>query len=206
MAKVDVTTLVSTLANGASDATTVSDYYDDIVEEIGRGMLPGILSITDASFVQAVVDTRTYTLPTDAIRPLMVMYDDTQLGDDMAAQAADVDAQWRSSRGQPIAFVRTDETVRTIALVPTPDHTGDDPTGLTPFDTSGFPAGNLTFIYTDRGPDFQADEELGIALFIMSREFRRDSDHCDGELADMAAKLGDLLLRAVHTPNPCGSV
>lgn len=200
MAKADVTALVSTIANGASDATTVSDFYDDVIEDIGRGVFPGVLSITSAAFVAAVADTRTYTLPTAAIRPLAVIYDDMELAEDEAMQAADVDAVWRALRGKPLAYVRTDETVRTIALVPTPDVSGASITGLTPFDNTGFPTGNLTVLYTDRGPDFTADEELPVALLVLSREFRRDSDHCDTDLADMAAKLGDLLLRGVHTP------
>jgi hypothetical protein len=200
MAKADVTTLVSLLSNGVTNATTVSDYYDDVVEEVGRGVFQGVLSTTDAAFVQTVAHTHTYTLPAAAVRPLLVVYDDTQLAEDEAAQAADVDARWRTTRGKPIAFVRTDEEIRTIALVPTPDVSGADPTGLTPFDNTGFPVGNLTILYTDREGVFAADEELPVALFIMSREFQRDSDHCDGELSNMAAKLADLLLKGVHSP------
>lgn len=203
MAKADVTTLVSTLSTGTADATTISDYYDDFIQELGRPAFAGVLSLTGATFVQAVDGTIVYTLPAAAVRPLIICHDRTQLGEDTQETAAALDEAWRSSRYKPLSFILSDESHRTFAVAPVPDATGADPTGLTPFDSTAPPANNFTIIHTDTGPDVHYDEELPVALILLAREWGRDSDHCDREGAQIVGQIGLALLQLLHLSEVC---
>jgi hypothetical protein len=171
MAKADVTSLVSSLANAQSDATAVSSYYDRIVFEHGMQRE----SLTGAAYVAVVSGTTNYSLPTSAIRGVGFFYDEVWLYPEDNRGAETVDPYWRSRLSEPRAVLFENTDSDTFDIVPGPIRAGAAVGGATPFTT--FPADNLTVIYTNNAADVQPWEELMVACDILAREFARDSDH-----------------------------
>ena len=189
MAKADVLQLVADLSNSRADATVCGDYYDQLVDEMGRSKLE---SLVNAELAAVVAADGSYSFPTNAIALLAVIFDDKQL---MQASEMDVETSddlWRETQGTPICFVIEDEDARVIQLYPTPARAGDTIGGSTPF-VLPHPAGNLTYIYTERRSTEHAYETLWMALEILAREFARDSNHQDLKFSAAARAFANVL-------------
>lgn len=195
MPQADVLNLVNTLSVGLRDSTAASNFYTRIVQEHGRLRE----SLTNAAYVAATTGTVNYTIPTAAIRPLAVFYDDRWLFPEDKRGADVHDPYWRNRQGDPFAVVFEDVTARTFDVLPVPARTGATIGGTTPF--TGFPADNFTVIYTNAATDVQPWEELLVATEILSREFARDSDHQDTEAAAIWRQITDTLLELVDGAN-----
>lgn len=195
MAKADVLQLVADFSNSRADQTQAGDYYDQIIDEMGRG---NVESLVNASLQAVTAGDGSYTFPTATIMPLAIIYDDKQLMrlGEMEVEAAD--ALWRETQGTPIGYVVEDEDTRTIQLYPTPINSGDTIGASTPF-VLPHPQGNLTYIFTERRATAHAWEELWLALEILAREFARDSDHQDIHFSKTCRGLA-LILRAMISP------
>jgi hypothetical protein len=195
MAQVDVLNLVNSLSVGLRDSTASSNFYTRIVQEHGRLRE----SLTDAAYVAGVAGTVNYTIPTAAVRPLAVFYDDLWLFPEDKRGADVHDPYWRDRRGDPFAIVFEDATARTFDALPVPARNGAAIGGDTPF--TAFPADNFTVIFTESATDVQPWEELLVATEILSREFARDSDHQDTEAATMWRQIADTLLGMIDGEN-----
>jgi len=198
MSRATTIALANTLMDSLGDTTQLGSYYDDVVLELGRGVLPGVVALVGAGFVAGVADTGTYTWPTTAIRVLAVAYDTRQLAEAMAGEADLFDREWRSTRGVPIAYVTADENQRVSRLVPVPAVSGVALGVDTPFTWTAWPGENVTFIYTEQRTDVHLDEELAVALEIMAREYSRDSNHHDPVAAAIAKQLSTLFFRSIY--------
>ena len=201
MSRATTITFAASLANPnitITDATKLGDYYDEAVRELGLGVLvPGAVSLTGAEFVAAVEGQAEYDWPTTALKILYVLYDRSQLSFAATDEALLYDEEWRNLRGVPISFLTADQDQRTIAVVPTPEVDGQTVGVLTPY--TGFPAENLTFIFTEERDDVHSDEELPLALTILTRELSRDSDHTDQNTAAVAAAMGAMFWKLCHS-------
>lgn len=201
MSRATTITLAASLANPnatITDATKLGDYYDEAVRELGLGVLvPGAMSLTGAEFVAATEGEDTYTIPTTALKLLYVFYDRSQLSFAATDEALIYDEEWRNARGVPVSFLTADQDQRTIAVCPTPDVDGQTIGVTTPF--TGFPSENLLFIYTEERADVATDEELPLALTILSRELARDSNHTDQNTAMLAAALAAMFWKMCHS-------
>ncbi len=186
MAKADVLQLVADLTDGLADQTVAGETYDDVVVELG--MKPNE-SMTGAQYVATTSGTSQYSYPTTTLRLLGLMHDakTLQISDINEAQA--YDKQWRTTRGEPLAWLIEQESRRTFTLVPVPNRTGATVGVATPFTT--FPEGNVTAIYTENRTDVHPWEELYVALVVAERELSRDSDHTDLQLAEALGKLAE---------------
>lgn len=196
MAKADVLALVDTLSDDTATAVTIDEFYDDVVFEMAQGIFPGP-SLTNAAYVEVVAGTSHYEMPDDAVRELAIIHDHKDLLRDERQGAEISDKDWRSSLGEPAAYVTGDEDQDFIALVPVPDVSGDTVGVATPF-IPPFVRGNLTIIYTEERDDVHLDEELPLALEILAREMARDSDHHDGDMSKAVKKLAGLLFGLIH--------
>lgn len=186
MAKADVLQLVADLTDSLANQTVAGELYDDAV--IALGMMPNE-TMTGAAYVQVTSGTSQYTYPTTALRLLGIMHDakTLQISDINEAQA--YDKQWRTNRGEPLAWLIEHESRRTVTLVPVPNRTGATVGAATPFTT--FPEGNITALYTENRTDVHPWEELYIALVVAARELARDSDHTDLQLSEAFDKLAE---------------
>ena len=200
MAKADVLSLVTTLSTGLRDATVADDYYDRIVFEHGLRRT----SLTNAAYVAGVVDTLTYTLPTEAIRLIASFYDSRWLYRETNEGVQQFDEHWRSRPGFPVAFTPDTEDVDNIDLVPRPQISGETIGVATPFTT--FPRHNVTVVYTANLTDVQPWEELATAAEILAREFGRESDHQDLDASKAWRGLSQILFEVIDnaqdTPKP----
>lgn len=198
MAKADVIALAEDFAGTRSDSATLSDataidrYYADIVRELGLTAESSV----NASFVAAVAGTATYSLPTAAVRLLALIYDDADLRPTTRRALEAYEHDWRTRKGRPRSFVTQDEDVRTVRLVPVPDRNGETIGASTPF-AGAFPGNNLTFVYADNVTDVLPWDELWTALDITAREFARESDHFDAEVADTFQKLATIVRQMI---------
>lgn len=198
MSRATTITLANTLMDNLGDTTQLGQFYDDIVFELGRGLFPGVVSLTGAGFVAGVGGTATYSFPSTAIRVLGVCYDANQLAEAGPAEADFFDVYWRRTRGRPVSFATADEDQRIVRLLPIPAHDGNTIVG-TPFTWTTWPSENLTFIYTENRADVHLDEELAIALEMCAREYSRDSNHHDMAAAQVARQLSKLFMALSHT-------
>lgn len=196
MPQTDVLTLVSSLAVAQSNATTVDNYYDRIVQEhaLSRGTL------TNAAFVAVVAGTFDYSFPTAALRGLTFIYDDIQLYREDKRGAEQIDDLWRVRRGEPRSVLFEDQQGRSFSLVPVPSRSGATIGASTPF-TGAFPIDNATVIYADEAVDVHAWEELAQACEILAREFGRDSDHTDAQSETAWRQLADFLFSVIDKAN-----
>jgi hypothetical protein len=199
MSRATTITLANTLANSEADTTKLGDYYDEAVRELGLGVLvPGAVSLTGAEYAAGVEGQAEYDFPATALKLLYVLYDRSQLAFAQTDEANLYDEEWRNMRGVPVSFLTADQDQRTIAVIPTPDVDGQSVGLNTPFTTT-FPGENLTFIYTEERDDVHSDEELPLALTILSRELSRDSNHADGNAAQLAAAIAAMLWKMCHS-------
>lgn len=186
MAKADVLQLVADLTDSLANQTVAGELYDDVVYEMG--MRPNE-SLTGASYVATTQGTSQYSYPTSALRLLGLMHDAKTLQISDIGEAQSYDRQWRTTRGEPLAWLVEQESRRTFTLVPVPNYTGSTVGVATPFTT--FPAGNVTAIYTETRTDVHPWEELYVALVVAARELARDSDHTDLQLSEALSKLAE---------------
>lgn len=200
MPNATISTMVTDLATVTVDATAVNNYEDEIIFELSRGAFPGCLVQTGASFTQAIKNQGTYSLPTvDSARTvLMLMFDTTQLARSRKDEGWMLDPAWRTSpKSKPLAYVTDPENRTDYTLIPPPNTTGDDPTGITPLDET-FPSLDITVVYAKTDLTFATgpyrDILLPIAFETLSRELGRDSDHQDKVASDVASKLADFFL------------
>jgi hypothetical protein len=196
MAKADVTSLVSQLATGQSDATAVSSYYDRIVQEHGRSRG----TLTDAAFVAIVAGTSSYARPSAALSMLAFFYDDLWLFRERKQGVEQVDDLWRVRRGEPRAVMVDDQSSATFSLVPVPSRSGATIGVSTPF-SGAFPSDNVTVIYAAAPVDVHPWEELAQTCEILAREFGRDSEHADEQSRVAWRQLATLLWLIVDRVN-----
>ena len=191
MAKADCTALVATLAVSVNDSTATTQYYVDVVEELGFEYAP----LTGAAYVATTQGTKNYTLPTAAQRGLAFFYDDNQLYFADKNELAASDENWETRQGSPIVITFDHTDQRTFDIVPVPDQAGDAIGASTPFTAD---IGNvITVIYANNPDDVHSWEELPVALEILSREFARDSAHKDENAAKAWKGLAELFYQLV---------
>lgn len=177
MAKADVLALVQTLALGVTNADEISNYYDEIVREIGFGE---VLVATDTIATQA--GDPFYVFAKDNINTLEVHFNHAgRLSPETGvALRASQGVDWRVKRGTPSAFTQDQTSSNDLRLFPIP---------TTP--------GELTVIQTVEFDDILEYLELPVALEICHREFVRESGHQDVEFAIVARALSQFFFNLI---------
>lgn len=176
MAQADVLTLVDDLSLGQANATEAAIFYAEIIRELGFFEL---LTSTETIVQQA--DVNTYELATSTIMD-MEYYNSTGFltKADGKGLGSVFGSDWRNRKGSPIAISQDQEDESAFRLVPAP--LNDD---------------TITIIRTETRTDVPSWLELPIAFEILSREFQRESDHQDTELATTCKLTATLLFNLV---------
>lgn len=176
MSKATILTLVSDMSLAQSNATEVSIIYDEVIRELGF-----VEVLTSTELIAVTGGTSTYALAPLNIRGLefylstgfLTMSDGRGLG-------ALFGSDWRNRTGAPVAYTYDDETSGDFRLVPAP--VSDD---------------ILTVIRTDARQDIPTWLDLPVTFEILAREYLRESDHQDIELATLCKAMADLLFNMV---------
>lgn len=174
--KTNITTLVSDLSLSQSNTTEAGVFFDEIIRELGFiEILTGTenISITsgDADYKLAPFTVR--ALEFNSSNGFLADTDDQGLGSLFGAS-------WRSKVGTPQAVNMEEEDDDTFRLVPKPNF--DDI--ITVIRTE----------YRDEIPDWL---DLPVTFEILSREFQRESDHQDIELANLCKQIATLMFNLV---------
>lgn len=176
--KADVLALTQTLCLDVADADEISQYYDEIIRELGFGEV-----IVETDIIETDANQPFYTFSHESLNILEVHQD--QAGrlspENGNALRASQGASWRLKRGTPSAF--------------TQDQTNSDDLRLFPIPTS---PGELTVIQTVEVDDILEYLELPIALEICNREFLRESGHQDVEFAVVSHALSQFFFNLVR--------
>jgi hypothetical protein len=192
MAQADVLQLVTDIADGLNDTTACTNYYGDVVFLMG---LDPDGTIVNCTTFDPGLGTLDVSLPANSITTLVLIYDRVHLSKTTLLGAAAWDTQWATTLSTPLSWLDQAQPRHTISLVP---QQSKAPSGAAlPLDPSltdpGFDA--VTALYTETRANVHGDEELALALEIVSREFSRDSDHTDRTLGQSCRTLSGILFR-----------
>lgn len=189
MSKADVLQLVDELARGRADPGACEKYYTDIAYEMAK------LGITmNAAVVDLVHGTGLYTIPSDAVGIVGVLYDGVHLMPSMRQAVEWRNPDWRSRVGSPQTYVVEDEQARTFRLFPAPDADTGFLGNVFQFGEN-YPPYSVALIYTQNREDLPEIYDLYIACTILNREFSRESDHRDLPFAEAAGQLAQLFMK-----------
>lgn len=182
MSKATVLQLATDLSLGVADQDEISNYFDEIVREIGfREIFVNVEPIT----VNA--DQATYAFSGDHVIVLEVHHNDTgrlSPSSGVSLRAA-VGANWRLRRGVPNAFTQDEVSSNELRLFPIP---------------SG--PGLLAVVQTIEVDDILEYLELPVALEILHREFMREGSHQDVEFAGVARTLSQFFFTLIDVGTP----
>lgn len=191
--KDDVLALALALSRGRGDTGMMDQYYEDITYEMAKQEI-----LTAAVVTPMVGDTGGYNFPDDAVDLLAVIYDNIQLGKSGRQEIEWQDRGWRARVGRPKTYLFEDETLRTFRLYPKPEVSSHDmlwsgmPLG------NDYPVGSAVVIYTQKRHCLPEYYTLYAACEILSREFKRESDHMDLKFAEACEQLSRLFFQMVQ--------
>ena len=177
MARADVIALAQDLGK-FGDATSISDYYDEIVRELGLFEL-----LVDPVPIGVDVELAAYQMPVPVIRTLELISDryGTLNPVDRVTLRSVHGTGWTHRVGNPVAFTQEEQSDNAFRLFPIPDQ-----------------ADELTALVTGTRIDLPYWLELPVALEIVFREYSRESDHQDIEFARTAGLLAQLMFTLVE--------
>lgn len=176
MAQADVLTLVDDLSLGQANATEAAVFYAEIIRELGYLEL-----LTSTETVAQEADVNTYELAESTIMD-MEYYNSTGFltKADGKGLGSVFGADWRNRTGSPVAISMDQEDDTAFRLVPSPNNSDI-----------------ITIIRTETRTDVPSWLELPLAFEILSREFMRESDHQDTEMATVCKGAANLLFNLV---------
>jgi hypothetical protein len=197
MPQADVLQLVTDLSDGLADATAATNFYSDIVFLMGTdvdGTLTNIQTVANS-----IGPVSNVTSPATTITELLVIYEDTELDRANPTEVTAFNPYWRATIGEPRVWMQEDRPKHLQRILPNPSRPQTGQGGALPLDPTttdpGF--GATTFIYTETRTDVHPEEELALALEIIAREFARDSDHTDRNLAQACRSLSGVFFRMI---------
>ena len=170
-----VLSYVTNLSNGEADTTQAAQYYEDILGTLAN------LPVLTAYSTGITPSSGNVTFPATAVALLALFWKNAQIGELSVREANWMDANWRTTTGTPLAFVKESFPDRFVQLTPQ-DSTASSVSML----TSETIASSLpTWL------------QLPVALLILFWEYSRESDHQNAPLAASCKALGEFTLKLV---------
>lgn len=200
MANAAVTTLINRIVGNSIstliDSTATDNYQHDVIAEIARGAFPGFLAQTDAAFITLTRGTVEYSFPTGFRLPLMIVFDDTQLAHARFDEALNFSQDWRNTATKPVAYIQDPVDRDKFQLIPPSNYASAGVAGTPLAPPSPWPTEALAFIGTESNTAWAesclVDTHLALAFEVIAREFGRDSDHKDSDLAQLAKSFASV--------------
>jgi hypothetical protein len=189
VSKVTVSQIVNELANNAADPVSTSNFYDEVVYDLGR------LPVYTNFFITAVVAGQNgITLPGSLISLRGIVYDDKWLTEVRLREIEPLTKMWRDiTNAYPQAYVIEVDATNVVTLYPVPSVTG---AVVTQVFGATYPAGNCVSFHTEyrvNGPQWI---EWYLIFATLAREFSRASDHADPDAATAAEAISKFILGA----------
>ena len=194
LTKAQTLTLASDLAYDLEDDTTISVYFDDVVEYLALTDLPPFIKY---AFVEITATTVEYDFESDMLKLLYAFLDDNQmfLTSENALDAYDSD--WRevgSTPNTPSAIYQ-DWLSRQYAIYPYPNVSSGAAAGADELGDD-YPVGWLLIFYSeDRASAIQEYYGLPISLLANAREFSHSVLHRDLEFSKACNEVGNLIFK-----------
>ncbi len=191
MTKNEITALVQDISRDLADASSISAYYDEIIEELGKREDPPIVERGLEIFASG---TSSYTYPTTAIEILYAFHASYHLTHITQETLEAYNKDWRSDSGIPKAWKTEKENARTFRLYPNPNVTSSSlAVGATEPFGEHFPANSGALIYSDSRESSISDMiGLYVAFRVLYKEFVRPSDHQDVAWAMLHKQISDM--------------
>jgi len=191
MTKNEVLTLIQDIARDQATDTTISDYYDEVIEELGKTKNPPLV---ERALFTITAGTASYSYPTDAIELLYLFRATDPLSPVTMKELESYNLEWRSDSGTPIAYKLDQEDSDTFRLYPNPDTTSTAlGIGATEPFGDDFPANMGAAIYSDSRETGISDMiGLYVTFRVLYKEFHRPSDHQDIEWAMLHKSIANV--------------
>ena len=188
LSKAQLTTFASTICHAEHDTTTFSQFFNDVIDELGR--LPDPV-FAEYGFEAVAIGTQDHNFEAAMLRPIAIFLGDTLLPEVSQQALKAYSESWRVDTGTPIAYtleLAYDEEYKTY---PIPDATGS----IAGADwAANYPTAALALIFVeDRSTDIEDYYALPITFDCLAREFAYPSDHQDIAYAKVCAELAQLL-------------
>lgn len=188
LSKAQLTTFASTIAHAEHDTTTFSQFFNDVIDELGR--LPDPV-FADYAFEAIVSGTAEYSFETAMLRPIAIFLGDNLLPETGEKELEAYSATQLSDTGTPVTFTLENVDARKYRVYPIPDGNGS----IAGADwAANYPSAALALIFVeDRSTDIEDYYALPITFDCISREFSYLSDHQDIEYAKVCNSLAKLM-------------
>ncbi len=188
LTKAQLTTFASLICHAEHDTTTFSQFFDDIIDELGKAPKP---VFAEYAFEAIVSGTDEYSYETKMLRPIAIFFDDMLLSETGEKELEAYSATQQSDTGDPVAYTLENVDARKYRVYPIPDANGSISGANW---STGYPDGALALIFVeDRSTDIEDYYALPITFDCIAREFAYPSDHQDVEYAKVCADLAKLM-------------
>lgn len=189
--KTDVLEAVQWFSNGTADAVSASNFYDEVVYDLGDQPW-----MTNFVLLQATAQQHDLDLPTTTVALKGLVYDTEWLTESDLRSIEPLQEAWRYIGGrEPFAYVLQDDPRQSVEVFPNPPASGQ--TVSAQVFGSTYPQRNFVCFITEYRANVPQYLEPGITFKTLAREMSRWSDHYDKDAMAVADKLGDLLLAMV---------
>jgi hypothetical protein len=188
LTKAQLTTFASTMMHAQHDTTSFSQFFDDVMDQLGALDNPPFV---DYAFEAIVDGTASYSYESTMLKPLYIYHGDELLSPVTQQDLEAYSQTWQTDEGTPIAYTIDEQNAETYRLYPKPDFDGSI-TGANLH--AGYPTTALCLIFSeDRSTDIEDYYVLPVTFDCMAREFSIPSDHQDIPFADVCAELATML-------------
>ena len=191
MATVSATVLAAyaqDLVCDGGDNTNLSQFATTLLED-ELPMLPN--GWRSQPLLQAVTaGTATYAL-SSGVRKLLAMYYGGRELSHERWDSLQVERDWKDTTGAPRAWTMMREQDRTYRLIPTPDRTSTSASGLST------ETDRLILITMFAESTIPLYLRLPAALWILSQEYNRESDHRDTTFAKLCQAMAERFFKMV---------
>src|SRR5271154_2534968 len=187
----DVQVLVGLLSNNQYDQLVFPQLYDDVIHVLGTSDW-----LTTAVPIAFTEGSNSVNLPNNLLNIIQIIYDNTVMSDLTLRELESLsNGNWRAEQGQPIAYTRESEQVKSIEVWKTPIQTSPliIPVHGLPVGEDYQP-GNGISIHSEYRKDAMDYLTIPIALKVLAREYNRESPHQDFAFAGLCEALGDMIL------------
>lgn len=191
LSKAQILSFASFLALDLENATTLSDYFDDVVEAWAMSNNPPFWV---AALVELTADTCTYDFESDMCRLLFSFFDDAPLLLCSEQSLKGYDNDWSAATGTPVA-ITTDFLNSKYRLYPCPDATSGSTGGLSQPWGEDYPDDILAILYADsRSSAIEELFAIPLALSALSREFTYHSLQEDISFSEVCSEISNLFM------------
>lgn len=195
VSKAQILNFCSFLALDLENDTTISDYFDDI---INRWSLIPDPPFQKATLVELSSGTGVYDYEADMLTPVYLVYIDKEIFPSSEHSLGAYSRDWRTESGIPKAYV-TEELTRQYLLWPIPNANSGSTGGLSEPYGEDYPDDILFLLYSDdRSTAIQEIYQIPIALQTLSREFAYSSLQQDTDFSTVCNQVADFFMQILR--------